>query len=638
MNVMSTIELTPEQEELVSVTDGSLLVVAPPGSGKTEIIAQRVVRLITATENQEFKVLALTFTKNAAAAMRMRVAERLGENSWRATITNYHSFCADILQHYGHLIGVPTQFTVYDSNDDRIQALVQALMAEGFLAKEDQLSRTEALEMLEVIGRAKRDLVPPQALAATVSNPSRIPLRDSYRAYDAVLEQNGALDFDSLLYRAYELLTTQSSVSHHYRRIYRYILIDEAQDTCRAQYEILKALCGKEHRNVFMVADPAQSIYAFSGASSEFAERFVTDFGADRHQLVENFRCAPNILKAANRLLPVERRISLNADALTVDYGCLEFSVQPNERDEAVAALDWAQTILANGLPRKSIAPNENSVIAPENVAFLARSRINLQQLLAVLDEAQVEYHFAAGDTGLFDSDEYKAVLYGLKVLACPGDLAISRSLIACLRSIGFGDNDSQDTAISAADGLLADLPRALVGSVLHEPFEAIAAAAHGQLHLQETVNHLTSWTADSDHPSADVLELRMADRELLKARWDSFRASAPPDRLTWKTFLSELTIRPKPESRGLRVLTAHASKGLEFRAVAILGMNQGSFPDFRNESGKALEAERRLAYVAVTRAARFLRISRPNVRITRFGSRVQQPSQFVAELGLTPK
>ncbi len=303
MSAISTVELTPDQEKLVSATDGSFLVVAPPGSGKTEVIAQRIVRLIAASDNQEFKVLALTFTKNAAAAMRARVAERLGEHSWRVTITNYHSFCADVLEHYGHLIGVPTMFTVYDSNDDRIQALVQALMAEGFLAEDNQLSRTEALEMLDVIGRAKRDLVPPQALAATVSNPTRIPLRDAYRAYDAILDHNGALDFDSLLYRAYELLTTQDSVSRHYRRMYRYILIDEAQDTCLAQYEILKALCGTEHRNVFMVADPAQSIYAFSGASSEFAERFVTDFGAARRQLVSNFRCAPNILLRMCRLL-----------------------------------------------------------------------------------------------------------------------------------------------------------------------------------------------------------------------------------------------------------------------------------------------------------------------------------------------
>jgi DNA helicase-2/ATP-dependent DNA helicase PcrA len=554
------------------------------------------------------------------------------------TITNYHSFCADVLEHYGHLVGVPGLFTVYDSNDDRIQALVQALMAEGFLAEDNQLSRTEALEMLDVIGRAKRDLVPPQALSATVSHPTRIPLRDAYRAYDAILDHNGALDFDSLLYRAYELLTTQASVSRHYRRMYRYILIDEAQDTCLAQYEILKALCGTDHRNVFMVADPAQSIYAFSGASSEFAERFVTDFGAARRQLVSNFRCAPNILIAANRLLPAERRLSANAAGTPGSYGCVDYRVHPTERDEAHAAVGWAEQLLAKGLPQNCLAPAEHKTILPESIAFVARSRINLQQLLEALDQRKTEYHFAAGEAGLFDSDEYKAILYGIKVLACPSDLAISRSLIACLRSITPENGSLPVASIALGEELLREVRDSLADSVLREPFEALNAAAVAEAGLQETIAELTSWNVESDQPSADAVDLRIADRELFKIRWDSFRALTPPDKLTWKAFLSELSSKPKPESSGFRVLTAHASKGLEFRAVAILGMNQGSFPDFRNETAKALEAERRLAYVAVTRAARLLQISRPNVRTTRFGSRVQQPSQFIAELGLSQK
>lgn len=266
------------------------------------------------------------------------------------------------------------------------------------------------------------------------------------------------------------------------------------------------------------------------------------------------------------------------------------------------------------------------------------RGRINLQQLLETLDQRNIEYHFAAGEAGLFDSDEYKAILYGLKVLACPGDLAISRSLIACLRSITPEVSGLPDASTAPSDRLLREIRDSLADSVLREPFEALNAAASAQSNIQKTVSELTSWDVESDQPTADIVDLRMADRELLKIRWDSFRALTPPDRLTWKAFLSELSSKPKPESAGFRVLTAHASKGLEFRAVAILRLNQGSFPDFRNETAKALEAERRLAYVAVTRAARLLQISRPNVRTTRFGSRVQQPSQFVTELGLNHK
>ncbi len=201
--------------------------------------------------------------------------------------------------------------------------------------------------------------------------------------------------------------------------------------------------------------------------------------------------------------------------------------------------MDWAEQLLAKGLSQKCLASTEHKTILPESIAFLARSRINLQQLLEALDRRKIEYHFAAGEAGLFDSDEYRAILYGIKVLACPGDLAISRSLIACLRSITPENSSLPDASMVLGEQLLREIRDSLANSVLRQPFAALNAAARTEANIQSTVAELTSWSIESDQPRADVVDLRLADRELLKMRWDSFRALMPPDRLTWKAFLS---------------------------------------------------------------------------------------------------
>ena len=628
-------QLTPEQEALVAERDGAFLVVAPPGSGKTEIVARRVVRLISDSPNDDFKVLALTFTKNAAAAMRDRIAERLGDYTWRVTVANYHSFCADILEHYGHLIGVPSGATVYESAGDRIQALLQALGDEALITQSDQIPRGDLSEMLDLIGRAKRDLIPPSAVQARLIGQQRINLRDAYSAYDAILEKNGALDFDSILYKAYELLTTQDTVARHYRLIYRYILIDEAQDTSRAQYQILKALCGSEHRNVLMVADPSQSIYAFSGASAEYSEQFVTDFGASRRTLGWSFRCAPRIFSAAQLLLPEESRTLVNSSGHM--FGCIEYAASANESEEAAAVVNWAEALLAVGLPQECCPPSEIGAVSPEDIAILARSRFQLQHLLGTLDDRGHEYHFAAGEGGLFDSDEYKVVLYGLKVLANPIDIAIAKSLVASLPTLKV-DDSGLDAVADKGHGstLLFEIASRLELNVLQNSFQVMALAAQGKVELGDTVTTLLTWESDGDGADVDVLDLRESDRQLFASRWQTYSVMTPPDQYSWKGLVFELTSKPKPQMPGFRVLTAHASKGLEFRAVAVIGMNEGSFPDFRNDSDDALRSEQRLAYVAVTRAARLLRMSRPHVRATRYGSRAQVRSRFLTLMGFS--
>jgi len=637
---MSLLTLTAEQERIVNLTEGCHLVVAPPGSGKTEVLAQRVVRLLQNSAVDDFNVLALSFTKNAAGSMRQRVSDRLGETSARVNCTTYHAFCLDILRHYGHLIDIPHEVTVYDLLDDRIEALKQGLIAEGFLADSDDLQRAVAIEILDRISRNKRSLVLPEAVPP--STDGLIKLRDAYRAYDLALAHNGALDFDTVLVQTYRLLTEYPKVGRHYRLIYRHILIDEAQDTSLAQYEILKAICGNDHRNVFMVADPAQSIYGFSGASSRFIDRFVDEFGASRHELTITFRCGQAIIDIAARLFVPGPRSK--ASPLTKTHslakGRVSYETFPNESDEARAAVDWAEFLIQDGLPARALGPKEDHEIRAEHIAILARSRIQLRATLAELDQRGVSYHFAAGgDAGVFDSDQYRILLYGLKLLANPRDVATAKTLWTAVRNL---DDAASANAEELEDELVPErLFPALAqvtGPALETPMRTLSRCARKQCDVTQGVEELLQWEFENgDEPA--LSELVGADRDFLADRWTGYKSTVDRKERTWQGLIMEILNKPKPEAPGIRVLTVHAAKGLEFRAVTVVGMNEGSFPDFRNAHGDSLESEQRLAYVAATRAARILRFSRPVYRATRYGPRLQEESRFVgmAELVVTP-
>lgn len=635
---MSSLILTAEQERLVALKDGCHLVVAPPGSGKTEVLAQRVVRLLQDAPDEDFNVLALSFTKNAAGSMRKRVSDRLGDVSRRVNCTTYHAFCLDVLRHYGHLINIPQELTVYDGLDDRVQALKQGLVAEGFLTDSDELSHTVAVDLLDRISRNKRSLVLPDATISDNEETGAVSLQDAYRAYDLVLDQNGAVDFDTVLVRTHRLLTEHPKVARHYRVIYRHILIDEAQDTSLAQYEIVRALCGTDRSNVFMVADPAQSIYGFTGASSKFVDRFVEEFGAYRHELTITFRCAEAIVDVARKLFVTSKR-SMAGPLLTshsVAKGLVSYETFATEADEALAAVEWAEKLARDGLPKRSVSSEENRAVRAEHIAILARSRIHLKATLGELDERGVEYHFAAGEAGVFDSDHYRAVLYGLKLLANSRDVATAKTFATVVRNIDTrprsGVRITEDDL--APEQLMSLVAKGARGSILERPLRILANCASKQCELTKGIEEILAWDVTPD--DMRLADLLGADREFLNQRWTTYESTVDRSDRTWQGLLMEILNRPRPESPGLRVLTVHAAKGLEFRAVTVLGLNEGSFPDFRNTIGDALASEQRLAYVAATRAARILRLTRPRYRSTRFGQRAQEVSRFIALAGIT--
>ena len=640
---------TDEQQRIISLNEGSYLVVAPPGSGKTQVLTQRIVRLLLESSGQRFRILALTFTTKAAENMVTRIEAEAAEQWRRVTAKTFHSFCLDVLQHYGEAVGVASGFTVYENEDDRIEALARGLSDEGLTLNRNDEELKSLRRLLAEIGRFKRDLVPPGAVPGRDTK-ELAEGRVAYTAYDRTLRLFNAVDYDDLLGLAYKLFTEHPRVARHYRRLFPYVLVDEAQDTSRAQYEILRSLCGDEHRNVMLVADGNQLIHRYAGASVQFLQAFKDDFGAKEVPLHLNFRCAEDIVSAANVLISHNANM-LKAHDPKVDgvreamqseakaKGLVTATSYANEEEEARGVVDLVQTMTRDGLDPRWLNATEDPAVKPESISILARNRVQLRDTLKEMDRREIPYAFATAEQGLLDSALFKAAYYALRSASNPKDLLSRRNLLGVL-DVGPDDHNdllNQPIAefLAAAGHLNSDSPGALLEVLASAWSPGMNEDSFLRAVLEEAARLATSSTPE------DLRAVEEADLAIFKARLASHRRQAEDGAGSIHGFLGELSLvkRTAQEVPGIRVLTIHAAKGLEFTAVVLIGLNEGSFPDFRSKSSAEIEDERRNAYVAVTRAARRLHLTRPRMRTMPWGAeKPQTVSRFVGELNLTMK
>lgn len=616
---------TPDQERLIRLVEGSHLVQAPPGTGKTEVLTQRVISLLESHPDETFRLLGLTFTTRAAENLRQRVKAAVGEGmSERITACTFHAFCLTTLQHYGHFVDFPSDTTVYESEDDRLDVLSRALDQEGLETE----GVKELRQTLVQIGMAKRDLIDPDL----VDDDSDFSA--AYSAYNRVLRRYHACDFDDLLWLTWTLFSDAPKVAKHYRRLYRFIMIDEAQDTSRAQYEILRALCGDEHRNVMMVADSDQFIYRFAGASDRWLEAFVTDFDADRHQLVENFRCAVTIVEAAKKLAAGSSRgvPKMIVAGGRPPQGVLTARSFPNEEAEAVGVLTWVEKLLEHGLDPETLHPSEASTVVPEDVCVLARNRYALTEVLEESRRRGIEVLFRAGRKGLVETKEAELVLQGLRVLQNPSDAVTQANILAnWAPAIG---TDLTDAPVDEFFSAISDVAPSSICKLFSE---AVLSLDLTQL-LRSLLDALRELGKENAQGNDDWGFMIAGDLDNLENRWREFSGHVEPESRSLGGLLGELALAGQSviEGPGVRVLTIHAAKGLEFKAVALVGMNQGTLPDYRSTSCNDIADEQRIAYVAVTRASRALFLTRPRVRQMPWGDpQAQQESRFISEMGV---
>lgn len=539
-------------------------------------------------------------------------------------VTTFHAFCLDALQHCGEHVGLKPPLTVFESAEDQkatlAQALAQDLEAEGVRASADTVAG-----LRREIGRLKRQLIPPDAVPAedAVDGAS---VGAAYEAYDRRLQTFGALDFDDLLRYGASLFQSSERVARHYRRIYRYILVDEGQDTSRAQYEVLKAFCGDEHRNVMLVADEDQSIYRFTGASPEYLKAFLRDVDATEHRLSENFRCAEAIVTVANALIAAGTQRPETMTSMTLAPGFVSAASYEDEEAEARGTADLLEGLLRDGLAREWLYADEDASLHPEDLCVLARSRYPLD---AVDKELRGRGHAVAvrsTQQGLFESTTYRFAYGALRVAHNPRDFPARASLQA---QVGLSEEDLPALELLARIEATVDHRRR-------------AAARQMGLWLRDgapvdrLIPNLIDALEEGPEEEEAEREARLKDREALRSRWGTYlRTTSAP---SLAGFLGELALasRAAIEEPGIRLLTVHAAKGLEFRAVVIVGMNEGTFPDYRCLSGADLEEERRNAYVAVTRAERRLHLTRSRQRQMPWGdTRTQHASRFLAWMGV---
>jgi len=635
MNVLH--RLTDEQRRVVEHALTPLLVLAPPGSGKTEVLTQRVACLLRAARDKPSRILALTFTRKAADSLRARVREAVGEMASRVTASTFHAFCGDVLRHYGKAIGVAPDFTLYETEADRLETLLTGLTDNGFdLDRVDQLKTGKAL--LEEIGKLKRKLLPASAAEAQ-GDVAGYPLSAAYAAYDDALRKNGAVDFDDLLVMTHRLFAESAWHADHYRKIYTHILVDEAQDTSVAQYELLRALCGDVYRSVTMVADSNQSIYGFTGETGNIQERFRDDFGAEEIRLARNFRSAQRIIEAGNALRRAASNRVAEADAMYADgsvQGLITAAGFSDEAAEASGVVDFVEATLAHGLPVTCIGPGEVATVAPDEIGILGRTRYVLARIADELVRRNIPRVVAVTEPDQFQTEFFKIARAGLRAVANPRDGVARGNLLAKL------------------DGVAAEEERALLTGSLPE---FLAAFRRGVRSGLEPLATLLEDTASTPHQLdgydvanriaalavADALDDEEAQGALdvdLNTWRDAMSSTTTHHRSrVWSlpVFLSQLALEARGDRSsggGVRLMSVHAAKGLEFRVVVIAGMTEGGFPDYRSAGKRSAEAEElRLAYVAVTRAKRRLHLTWPRARETRYGSKAQSRSHFVEML-----
>jgi DNA helicase-2/ATP-dependent DNA helicase PcrA len=604
--------LSAQQAEVVSHVEGPLLVEAGPGSGKTRVLTERIRHLLTNVPGH-FRILALTFTNKAADEMKDRLLDLGGERE-RAFIGTLHSFCLDLLTERGKLVGVEGTPNIFEQFKDRKEVLLKSI-------NEDPMLSDEINQIQELKERNQRV----DAWLAGISNIKSHPISCAviedeltqrvFDSYEAGMRACNAYDFDDLLLLAYKLLVGNPKLADIYRRLYKFVCIDEAQDMNEAQYAVICALCADGFTNVMMVGDPRQSIYGFNMSSPEYMERFGVDFAAKRIELTANYRSSRAVVKVAQSLDPNY----MVAMQLPIE-GLSTVLIGQDEKDEAKQIADELQRLFSDG------HPDVEGAVEPSKCAILGRTRFALLAVEAVLKERNIPYYKRLSSNHENESETVDDFQLALRVLANPRDRL---HLSALAKKWKVSEPPNMPDYVSALRGMAgaASDTRALA---ICEAIETVAKN-QSRLDLMPALKVLEKHADGLDEP--DRLAV-YEDVAVFLQEWDQYLRAAGGSKAL-SSFISSKALgnTQKAAREGVALLTVHSSKGLEFDVVIIAGMAEGTFPDYRATSAKEQAEESRNAFVAVTRSKRLLYLSYPATRVMPWGGiRHQARSRFLSK------
>ena len=624
-------DLNPAQREAVLHTEGPVLVVAGAGSGKTRVLTHRVGHLIRACGVRPDEILAITFTNKAAGEMRERLEAMLGRTARAIWILTFHAACGRILRREAQRLGYRSSFSIYDQADQ--VRVVKACLEE--LGRDPKRFTPRGIHAQ--ISNAKNQLVGPDEYLARVASFYDQTVAEVYGLYQRKLFASNAVDFDDLLMLTVEVLDRFPEARERWQQAFRYVLVDEYQDTNHAQYRLLRLLAAG-HGNVFAVGDPDQSIYAFRGADIRNILEFERDFAGTRViALEQNYRSTNAILEAANAV--IENNRERKPKRLFSELGRGE-PVQVVEVEDEHAEARFVAAEIAR-LVTDGWSASELAVFYRTN----AQSRV----LEDVLVRQDVPYQVIGGPR-FYERAEIKDAVAYLTVLDNPAD-AVALMRIANRPRRGIGDTSIQRLVTSAdargsslwealadpeAAGLGAAPARAVRG--FRTLMESLGAAAQ-ELPVDELIERVLQRSGTiAAYEAERTIEARGRIENLQELVGVAREYRAAREEPSLSGFLQELSLVSDQDAlrddRGLvTLMTIHNAKGLEFRGVFVIGMEEGIFPHSRSIEENEIEEERRLAYVGLTRAMERLTLTHAMAR-SLYGRRdYNLPSRFLDEL-----
>lgn len=623
--------LNPKQREAVLSTEGPLLILAGAGAGKTKTVTHRILHLIKQGVPPR-NILAITFTNKAAKEMRERVMHLIDsdpafnfpvQDGERPFVSTFHSLSVNILKESGHVLGIHRHFAIYDRGDSK-QVVKDALVELGHDPKQ-----IEPNKILGIISREKGNFVSQQEFEAKNEDEFIGSIAaEVWRKYDARLEKEKALDFDDLLFKATELLAKHKDVREMYQNRWLYIHVDEYQDTNQVQYRMVQFLAEK-HKNIAVVGDGDQSIYGWRGANIKNILNFEQDYPEAKIVLLEeNYRSTQTILTAANRV--IEKNIYRKKKNLFTKN-------EDGEKIKVYTAYDEVDE--ANFIANETRELIQTKKIKPENIAVLFRANFQSRVLEDAFLRRNIEYTLLG--TKFFERKEVKDILSYIRAALNPDSLVdIKRIINTPVRGIGKTtmlkvlEGHENELTGNAADKVRSF--RSLLSAIAQKTKTDKASEVIKYVLMMSGMEHAFKEEGDQER-------LENA-RELatLALKYDAFVAPEGIEKMLEEAALASdqdtLDEQSKGKQKnGVKLMTVHASKGLEFDYVFISGLEQDLFPHSKmSESANSpeeSEEERRLFYVALTRAKKKLFLSRANVR-TIFGNKqITLPSEFLADI-----
>ena len=628
-------ELNPPQQEAVKASNGPVMIIAGAGSGKTRVLTYRIAHLISCGVGPG-EILALTFTNKAAREMKDRVVKLVGESAARLWMGTFHSMFARMLRKECELIGYTRSFTIYDT-EDSLSAIKASMNQLGISSQQIHPQVVRSL-----ISAAKNQLFTPKGYADQARDFVEERAAQIFRGYEKHLERNNAMDFDDLLVKPIQLFTRHPNVLERYQHRFKFILVDEFQDTNRAQYQMTRLLAGK-FRNICVVGDDAQSIYAFRGADIRNILDFSNDFkDCQTFRLEQNYRSTKCILEAADTLIRnnVERlkKELWTNNALGDEIRVIECL---DDRDEG-------QTVVQ--IVHNATAHQKNQL---SDIAILYRTNAQSRALEDELRRGGIPYVIVGG-IRFYERKEIKDVLSYLKLLVNPRDGESFRRIVN-YPARGIGDTTVEKLRSFAEE---RDLPLFDVLSHLGEINALSDRALRSLTQFRDFILKYDKLRAGMS--IAEVVRSLVDDLGILR----TFKSEGTPESLgrwenvqellsaitefqeereeggTLEQFLEEVALVSDIDTwegttNAVTLMTLHSSKGLEFPVVVITGLEEGILPFYSNTIDRPnLEEERRLLYVGMTRARSTLYFTRTRMRY-RFGEATYPGvSRFLSEIG----